>query len=234
LLESAVPAPLSRSAFALRFMLTCAGFFACVYAAGWSCMAALPPRLFPGVRFPPLFVASTLVLGWGGVLLSRAIGFVRREKQVEFRRCLIRALLAGGVFCALQMAALNWLMQRQPVAEVQVSDQALVTVAAAVHALHFVLASMLLIFVTLKALAGRYDHEYFWDVRLCAWFWHALGIVWIVVLAVIVIATSVAPTSSGVRRETARRESSPDHADGLRAVHLLGLEWEPWGRLKNG
>lgn len=226
--------PLARSAFALRFMLTCAGFFACVYAAGWSCMAALPPRLFPGVRFPPLFVASTLVLGWGGVLLSRAIGFVRREKQVEFRRCLIRALLAGGVFCALQMAALNWLMQRQPAAEVQISDQALVTVAAAVHALHFVLASMLLIFVTLKALAGRYDHEYFWDVCLCAWFWHALGIVWIVVLAVIVIATSLAPVPSGVRRETARPESRIESAGDLFATDPVRLEWERWGSLKNG
>jgi len=45
------------------------------------------------------------------------------------------------------------------------------------------------VYVTVQALADRYDHEYYWGVTLCAWFWHALGLVWCVILATMGIAT---------------------------------------------
>ncbi|OYW21543.1 MAG: hypothetical protein B7Z55_05695 [Planctomycetales bacterium 12-60-4] len=101
------------------------------------------------------------------------------------------ALVAGGLFCALQMAALSWLMQRQPAGEVQTSERAFIAVIAALHAMHFVLASMFLLFVTLKAHSDRYDHEYYWDVSLCAGFWHVLGIVWLAVMVVVAIGSAV-------------------------------------------
>lgn len=170
-------------------MLTCALYAAVVYGLGRAFMWSMPPHLFPEVRFPPTFAASTLTLLWGSGLLSQAVGYVRREKQPEFRRCLCLALFAGGLFCALQMSALSWLIQRQPAAEVQTGDRAFVVVLAALHAMHFLLASMFLIFVTLKAHADRYDHEYFWGVRLCVWFWHGLGVVWLAVLVVVAIGS---------------------------------------------
>lgn len=170
-------------------MLTCAAFLTVVYGLGMAFAWSLPPGLFPEVRFPPAFAASTLALLWGSGLLSQAVGYVRREKQPEFRRCLCLALFAGGLFCALQMAALNWLIQRQSPADVQTGDRAFVVVLAALHVMHFLLASMFLVYITLKAHADRYDHEYFWDVRLCAWFWHGLGAVWLAVLVVVAIGS---------------------------------------------
>jgi len=178
-------------------MLTCAAFFALVYGLGSALAWSMPPERFSEIRFPPTFAASTLALLWGSALLSQAVEYVRREKQPEFRRCLCLALVAGGLFCALQMAALNWLIQRQTPGDVQTSDQAFVVVLAALHVMHFLLASMFLVFITLKAHADRYDHEYYWDVRLCAWFWHGLGLVWVAVLVVVAIGSfSLSPVPS--------------------------------------
>jgi len=59
-----------------------------------------------------------------------------------------------------------------------------------VHALHFTVAIWWLLWVLLSALEDRYDHEYYWGVYACGWFWHALGAVWAVLLAVFLIAAN--------------------------------------------
>ena len=61
-------------------------------------------------------------------------------------------------------------------------------VFVALHAMHFVVALWFLTFVTLKARYERYDHEYYWGVTVCTWFWHALGLVWLAILAVFAVA----------------------------------------------
>ncbi|HUQ72725.1 MAG TPA: hypothetical protein VM165_24575 [Planctomycetaceae bacterium] len=185
-----MPGPTSNSAFAVRFFLVSAGVFALSLLVGRLLIIALPPTLWPGVQFPPAFIASTVAVLCGSAFLSRALGFVRRERQVELRRQLLSALVSGGLFVAIQMSALNWLVQRQPPGDMQTGAMAYVAVAAALHALHFVVAMLFLIFVLLRAHADRYDHEYFWGVFVCAWFWHALSIIWIAVLIVMAIVSS--------------------------------------------
>ncbi|MDZ4687577.1 MAG: cytochrome c oxidase subunit 3 [Planctomycetaceae bacterium] len=184
-----MPGPTSNSAFAVRFFLVSVGVFALALLVGRWLIVAWPPTLWPGVRFPPAFLASTVAVLCGSVFLSRALGYVRRERQLEFRRQLLSALIAGGLFVAIQMSAINWLVQRQPPGDMQTGSMAYVAVAAALHALHFVVAMLCLIFVLLRAHADRYDHEYYWGVFVCAWFWHALSIIWIVVLTVMAIAS---------------------------------------------
>jgi cytochrome c oxidase subunit III len=51
---------------------------------------------------------------------------------------------------------------------------------------------LFLVFVTVQGFADRYDHEYYWGVLVCACFWHALGIVWLAILFVLVIAVGAA------------------------------------------
>ena len=63
-----------------------------------------------------------------------------------------------------------------------------VLMLAALHALHLSVALLFLAFVGTRAGADRYDHEYHWGVRFCAWFWHALGIAWLLILAIFAIA----------------------------------------------
>ena len=65
-----------------------------------------------------------------------------------------------------------------------------IVMLAALHGMHFVVAVLFLSYVTVRALADRYDHEYYWGVSVAAWFWHALGVVWIGILAVFAIAAA--------------------------------------------
>ena len=58
---------------------------------------------------------------------------------------------------------------------------------AALHGLHFLVAVLCLVFVANRAFADRYDHEYYWGVALCGYFWHALGVAWLFVLVIFAI-----------------------------------------------
>jgi len=185
-----VPKVPSRSAFAIRFFVASLAVLASALLVGALLIAAMPPAVFPSVRFPPAFAASTVAVLLGSLFLNRALGCVRRERQPEFRRQLVLALAAGALFVAIQMSALNWLVQRQAPQEVPTGETAFVTVMAALHALHFIVALLFLVFVTVQAHAHRYDHEYYWGVLVCSWFWHALTVLWLAVLGVVAIASS--------------------------------------------
>ncbi len=177
----------TRSDIALRFAGAAVSVALMAGVMAWGLMRWFPASTFPALRFPPLFGLSTLLLLFGSYSLSRAIAAVRRERQTVFRRHLIHAVLAGTAFVAVQISALNWLIHRQLPDEAATGAGAFVIVAAGLHAMHFVVAVWFLIFITVWALADRYDHEYYFGVTVCAWFWHALSIVWCAVLAVIAI-----------------------------------------------
>lgn len=140
------------------------------------------------LRFPAAFAVSTLLLCCGSAALSKAVAYVKRERQRLFRRALGAALLAGTLFVGVQSHALSQLIRQQVPDEVPTGAGAFVAVVVALHAMHFLVALLCLVYVTVQALADRYDHEYYWGVTLCAWFWHALGIVWCVILATMGIA----------------------------------------------
>jgi heme/copper-type cytochrome/quinol oxidase subunit 3 len=59
--------------------------------------------------------------------------------------------------------------------------------AAAMHALHVIVALLILTYVTLRALSDRYDHEYSFGIAACSWVWHFLGIMWVFILGAYVI-----------------------------------------------
>ena len=178
-----------RSEFALRFAFVSGLLFLVSGALG-----SLLLRLFPvnatsrSALFPPAFLISTVLLAVGSVSLSRACAFVRRERQVPFRRSLLISIGAGALFVTTQSYALTVLVRQTPASHVAIGAKAFVAVLAALHVMHFAIALMFLVYITVQAFADRYDHEYYWGVTICAWFWHALGIVWILVLGVIAIA----------------------------------------------
>ena len=139
-------------------------------------------------RFSAAFGLSSILLFSGSVCLHLAVVAVRREKQRRFRRLLKAALVIGGLFVVVQTFALACLIRQQPADEASTGAAAFVAVLAALHGMHFVIALLFLSYITVQALADRYDHEYFWGVRFCGWFWHALGGVWVGILFVMMIA----------------------------------------------
>lgn len=178
----------SESGFALRFMFLSLAVYAIAGAMAWG-LLRFGGRLLssPWQVMPPAFGASTGLLAVGSWVLARAVRHVQRERQSPFRRCLLIALAAGTLFVGVQIFGLASLIARQNPADVTTGVNAFQIVFVALHALHFALALWFLIFVTLRAFADAYDHEYSWGITVCAWFWHALGIAWCAILAVFVI-----------------------------------------------
>lgn len=143
----------------------------------------------PTVRhMPPAFVLSTFLLFAGSQSLHRALAAVRTEKSNLFRSSLVRGLIAGTLFVGIQIYGLWCLIQLQRHEEASTGVNAFVVCLAALHGLHFTVALMFLTYVTVKGFAARYDHEYYWGVQVCTWFWHALGVAWLAILAVMLIA----------------------------------------------
>ena len=140
----------------------------------------------------PAFAVSTALLWSGSFALSRALEFVRREKQAAFRRSLKTALVLGVLFTGVQAYALWSILpttaeQRTP-ESAELGAVAYVMMFGSVHALHFALAVLFVLLITLRAAEDRYDHEYHWGVTLCTWFWHGLGVVWMAILLVLYFA----------------------------------------------
>lgn len=147
------------------------------------------PTVSGGLDLPMAFHFSTVVLIIGSWQLHRATGFVSIEKQKPFRQSLKRALFLGAVFVGVQSYGIWCLLQAYPNTQnTQVGAHGFIFVFVALHALHFTVAMMFLVFVTVNGTLDRYDHEYYWGVTVCEWFWHALGIVWLAILAVFAIA----------------------------------------------
>ena len=161
--------------------------------AAWWLTSLIPVQQIdtPDGYFPVAFWVSSLLLFTGSIMMSRAVSFVRLERQLPFRRSLFGALAIGGLFWGVQTYGLWVLMPHDRSAEAAQSGvNAFVVMLATVHGMHFIVAVLFLSYVTVRALADRYDHEYYWGVTVCAWFWHALGILWIGILAIFAIAAA--------------------------------------------
>ena len=182
------------SAAARRFFVLAIGVLAIALATGTGLAALFGRQVIvtqDGMRFPPAFFGSSLLLAGCSLTLHRAVSFVRIEKQREFRRWLLTALGLGAAFMGTQTYAL-WAMLPgvRSADEASLGITTFVIMLAALHAIHFTVAVLFVVLITVRTYSDRYDHEYFWGVRFCAWFWHFLGIVWCAILAVTAIAVA--------------------------------------------
>jgi len=100
-------------------------------------------------------------------------------------------VIFGTTFVAIQTYAMWCLLiaQRSSADVTGLRNGAFAFVA--MHGLHFVVALLFVAFVLLRALADRYDHEYSWGVTFCAWFWHTLGIVWLMIMSAFLVGSTV-------------------------------------------
>lgn len=179
-----------RATMARRFFLASVlqAQIAILIAAFLVIVADVPS---PGARvtLPVAFQFGTLLLALGSWFLHRAVQFVRMERQVPFRRSLLAALTCAVLFVGVQSFGIwSLTLMAKGTDNPQVNVHGFVFMFTALHALHFIVAQSVLLWVTLSAFADRYDHEYNWGVQFAAWCWHGLGIVWIAILCVFAIA----------------------------------------------
>lgn len=181
--------PLNQGRLARRFFLISLAVFGAAGCGAWLLIRFVPSReMGEAVVLPGAFWINTLLLFAGSGLLHRAGEQVRLERQPPFRRALLAALVVGTLFVGVQSYGLWCLLGGQRPAEVSTSASAFVFIFSLLHGLHFTVALLFLVFVVVRAFADRYDHEYYWGVTVCTFFWHLLGLVWIAILAVFAIA----------------------------------------------
>lgn len=143
------------------------------------------------LELPAAFQFGTAFLALGSWFLHDAHNNVRLERQYPFRRSLLLALGTAILFVSVQSFGMWSIIKSiSPELEMQTSAHSIVIMFAGIHAMHFVVAQSILLWVTLSAFADRYDHEYYWGVTFAGWCWHALGIVWIAILCVFGIAAA--------------------------------------------
>lgn len=184
-----------RSSLALHFFLLSGAVFAAAFAGGWGLIQLAGESPAGEFHFPVAFWISSISLLTGSIALQRSIYFVQNERLRPFRSHLLAALVAGTLFVAFQIFGMWVLLRSQESGlafsaadpSVTLGVKPYVFVATFLHAMHFVLALLFLVYVALNGVTGRYDHEYYWGVCVCAWFWHGLGIVWAMILCVFAI-----------------------------------------------
>lgn len=132
---------------------------------------------------PRGFLLTTTILIAISVLLHMAVGAVKLERQVDFRRYVVLALALSLVFFATQGSGLFWmvnqLLQPHPT---MVNLYGFTMFLVIVHALHVIGGVAGLVFLVFGIFRQAYDHERYFPVRFCAFYWHFLDVVWIVMM----------------------------------------------------
>jgi heme/copper-type cytochrome/quinol oxidase subunit 3 len=179
-----------QSRQAREFFFAALGVLTGAGALAWLLMRLFGrPAITGELWFPPAFAVSSLLLLAGSVSLQRAVRFVQRERQGQFRAWLLVGLATGTAFMGVQTWGLWSLFPAEREAgEASLGVTPFVLMLALLHGLHFFVAVLFLTFVATRAFADRYDHEYHWGVTCAAYFWHALGAAWLLILAIFAIA----------------------------------------------
>lgn len=143
-----------------------------------------PPPGSPGL--PPEFWVSTAILVVLSALLVAAERALRAGRGGHAGRLLAAAAALGAAFVLSQTAGWAHL-----VAQAQLPRNNLflfgVYVLTFLHVLHVVGGLVPLVWVALRARAGRYTAEDHSGVSVVAMYWHFLGVVWIGILAVLAL-----------------------------------------------
>ena len=132
--------------------------------------------------------ASTVVVLAASFAIHVAVRAVRRERQAKFRRWLWITNVLALLFLIVQTPAMIQLLGRDVGAgpDVLANSQprdtriwGLLFVFVLLHAAHVLGGLVYLATVTIKAYAGRYDHEHYVGVKHAALYWHFLDVVWL-------------------------------------------------------
>ncbi len=175
-------------------------FFASLLLYAIYVMNRIKPEAEAIIPFyvPPSFVLTTAILVAISTLLHLAVRAVREERQTDFQRYVVIALLLSLAFFAVQGVGLFWMIGQmlQP-AKTMLNLYGFTFFLVIVHALHViggVAGLTLLVFGFRKKL---YDHERNFPVRFCALYWHFLDVVWLILLGCFVLAAYMSKVPLG-------------------------------------
>ena len=142
----------------------------------------LGPKAPPlhSVHLPTLLWLSTLLVIGVSLALSRALNYLRRERQESFRDWFRVSVLMALGFIIVQAPAMYLLLRAHERFRPEgLSLYGLIFFLILVHALHVVAGIAAMAWIGIKAERGVYDHEHYLPVRHLAMYWHFLDLVWL-------------------------------------------------------
>jgi heme/copper-type cytochrome/quinol oxidase subunit 3 len=133
------------------------------------------------IQLPKLLWVSTALVIAVSFALSRALHFVRHERQGLFRGWLMISFLLAVGFIAVQIPAMIKLLSaHHRLQQTGVTLYGLVFFLILVHAAHVVGGIVTMVRLMYVSPRGVIDHEHYQPVRFTAMYWHFLDLVWIV------------------------------------------------------
>ena len=132
---------------------------------------------------PGSFIISTVCLLLISWLVHRASRGIRRDQFRRVSNLLAASAISAVLFLIVQLLAMNEMLNGP--GSFGGSGRGMVgmvVVLAILHALHVVGGVFALGITSLRARAGRYDHERHWPVDFAAHYWHFLDLVWLSML----------------------------------------------------
>lgn len=163
-------------------------FIASLFAYGIT-RAQNPNWVPPGYVLPSSLVVSTLVIAFVSGLLQTALVQVRRNHLVKAGRALTGAAALAVTFLILQ--TWNWVQVRH--AQSPLPEPTLFAftfyLLTGLHALHVIGGFVPLGVVMYRTAERQYSSSRHEGVALCVQYWHFLGVVWLVLLLALHVAT---------------------------------------------
>jgi cytochrome c oxidase subunit 3 len=152
------------------------------YAVTRAQVAMWRPQNSPGLPFG-LF-GSTLMLAGLSTSAQRALVSIRANRQDAFQRSLWITLLFAFAFVVGQ--GINWTSMAHAQAGLPKATLFAFTfyLLTGLHAAHVVGGLVPLGIVIQRAREREYSSSRYEGVRFCVWYWHYLGLIWLVLLAV--------------------------------------------------
>lgn len=156
----------------IAYWLTCAG-----HPYGASVPLKLPRGLY----------ASSLLLIGVSASLEWGLRRIRANDQPGLRTGLLLTLFFAVAFLAGQ--ALNWnsVMRANPNLEEQALGLFSFYLLTGLHAAHVLAGLVPLGLVLYRASQRDYSSSRFEGVKLCAQYWHFLGVIWVILLAALLV-----------------------------------------------
>lgn len=182
--------PRKLGAFGLRMFLLATTMLFAAGVVGYLVIrltgTAAPPR--GTVQMPAMLWASTAVLVVTSTAIELARQAVRRERQASFRRWLTTTTAAAVLFVVLQGVGMQQLLAAHDAAMTRgAAIFGLVFCLVLLHALHVLGGIAALGWISYRAAAGRYDHEFHAPVSMTATYWHFIDGVWLVMFGMLVV-----------------------------------------------
>lgn len=137
-------------------------------------------------RVPAALWLSTLVLIVSSVTMQQALNAIRRDDPAASHRAMVITLTLGVVFLAIQVFCwFRWQADIGPRWDGSTAERfalAAFYILTAMHALHVIGGLGPMVWVLRNLRRGVYTAPYHTGVAAMTWYWHFLGVVWIVLM----------------------------------------------------